>query len=148
RTPGGSISYVGERRRPSSRLALFAPEAQPFVSPRPSSPGMTPFIAAVWHAGLAALGRFLEGRIGREDSDLSRRLAATRDQERGQCPDGYQRRAHVDGGVQAVRERLGRAVATVVREDRGQDRDAEDAAELADRVIGSRRLTLLVPPDG
>ena len=39
-------------------------------------------------------------------------------------------------------------VAAGAREDRGEHRDAEDTAELADRVVGPGRLALLVGADG
>ena len=43
-------------------------------------------------------------------------------------------------------EGLRRPVAAHVGEDGSQDGDAEDAAELADRVVGARRLALLLRP--
>src|SRR5207247_6597811 len=53
------------------------------------------------------------------------------------CPD-------VDGGIHAGDEVLAGAVATVRREDGRQDRDAEDAAELAHGVVRAGGLALLL----
>ena len=51
-------------------------------------------------------------------------------------------------GIEPVDEGLAGRVRAVRREDRGEDRDAEDATELADRVVRAGRLALLLGPDG
>src|SRR5262249_59195544 len=63
---------------------------------------------------------------------------------RGRRPAGDDRGADEDGGARPVRERLARLVAAGVGEDRGQYGDAENAADLADRVRRPRRLAFLL----
>src|SRR5262249_56987989 len=63
--------------------------------------------------------------------------------EGGQCADADDRGTDPDRRAQSVDEELRASVATVLGEDRGQDSDAKDAAELPDRVVGARGLTLL-----
>ena len=78
---------------------------------------------------------------------LGRGLATPRDEQGCRGADRDDRGAEVEGRGDAVDEAVGGLVAAVVGEDRGQHRDAEDAAELADRVVGARCLTLFVGLD-
>ena len=71
-----------------------------------------------------------------------------RDRERGDRAEADGDRADQDRRVHAVDERLTALVAALAGEDRRQHRDAEDAAELADRVVGARRDPLLLRPHG
>ena len=73
------------------------------------------------------------------------RAAAHGDRERGDGADADDGRADPDGRRQPVDEGRAGPVAAVAREDRGEHGDAEDAAELADRVVGAGRLALLAP---
>src|SRR5438270_8823962 len=74
--------------------------------------------------------------------------APTRDRERGKGADADEGGTDPDGRRQSVHERGPARVAAVVREHRGEDGDSEDTAELADRVVGARGLTLLFRPHG
>ena len=64
--------------------------------------------------------------------------------ERGQRADGEHDRADPRRWDDAVGVRLRGGIGAVGGEDRGHDRDTEDAAELADRVVGARCYTLLL----
>ena len=63
-------------------------------------------------------------------------------------PSGEDGRADPQRGDEAVDERLRGLEAAGAGEHGREDRDAEHAAELADRVVGARRLPGLLRPDG
>src|SRR5581483_71693 len=89
-------------------------------------------------------GRLLEGRLERDRL----RLRAARDRERRCGARRDDERTEPHGRVHPVDERGAARVAAVVGEDRGQDGDAEDAAELAHGVVGAGGLTLLLAAHG
>ena len=70
-----------------------------------------------------------------------------RDRERCDGAEPDDDGADPEGRRHPVDERLVGRVAAVAGEDRGQHGDAEDAAELADRVVGAGGLALLLAPD-
>ena len=71
-----------------------------------------------------------------------------RDRKRRDRAQRDDRRSHVHRRDGAVGERLRAVVPADPGEDGGQHGDAEHAAELADRVVGSRRLAFLLRPHG
>ena len=69
------------------------------------------------------------------------------DEQGSDGPDPDHDRPDSDGRLEAGDVRGRRPVVAVRAEDRGQDRDPEHAADLADRVRGTGRLALLVRAD-
>src|SRR5439155_4375924 len=82
--------------------------------------------------------------LRRLERDFRRVLAApARNRERREGADADECGTDPDRRREAVDERGPAGVAAVVGEHRSEDGDSEDAAELADGVVGARRLALL-----